>query len=358
MFGNVNGASFLWISTRRRAIAALLAGFLVFTPIIVIESWGPWKLLGDMSLKKNAPQALSAVTSLAWAAKRNVDVVLLIGGSTSREFTASDAHISRLLTQKCGHPMRFINAGTSSQNLLESWQITDAIPSSQRRLVVVGFNYLRFESGRRQVYESTRTSTLPFQIPEHLKQSLSEFHFSSIATIFNPKAIAWLLKSLIYIDIAAAPLSHQSLIASSEEEPYISGRNLYRDPALSQSRKEEFVSHMIMERLPIYQAMHNEALDLWKIFTHDFVSSNSKVLFLGLPVSQEMKPLNDITVVPMTHDLSRLQSAGALVVDWRTDHGLSEGDFYDQQHLLSSGRGKLEKRFIDLLITSTPGCSR
>ncbi len=358
MVDKSNGPSYVWISSSKRAFAAILAGLLVFIPITIIEIWGPWKLLGDVSLKKDAPQTFTSVASLAWAAKENIDVVLLVGGSTSRELTASDAHISRLLTQRCGHSIRFINAGTSSQNLLESWQLTDALASSQRKLVIVGFNHLRFEGGRKQVYESTRKMLLPFAVPDQLKNSLSEFYFSNIPSAFNPKGIAWIIKGINYINFGASPLSHTSFIEVNEDDPYHTGRNLYKEPPLPSRQKEVLVSHMIAERLPIYRTAHVEAVDLWKLFIRNYSSANSKVLFLGLPVSPEMRRLNDATSIEMRQDLIELQNAGALIADWRIDHFLSDADFYDQQHLLSSGRKKLDARFVDLVVKSTPGCSK
>lgn len=351
-------APILWITTRQRALAALIAGVLVFAPVVAIESWGPWKLLGEASLEAAAPQKTAMVASLAWAAKRDVDVVLLTGGSTSREFTASDPHVSRALTQRCGRPIRFINAGTSAQNLLESWQIAAAIPEARRRLVVVGLNYLRLEESREQVARSAQRRALPFEIPPPLRQSLAGFGAPPIAEALRPRGITWLLRQQKHIDSRKPPASLQQLIATDEVDPFKGPRNMYGGPALPRGHKQQFVSHMIMERWPMYRRNHAEAVGLWKEFTRDFSSATSRVMFLAMPETSVLAPLNALAGAMLERDMGELRGAGALVVDWRTSHGLAEEDFYDQQHLLSSGRAKLTDRFVDLLATSIPDCDR
>ena len=71
-----------------------------------------------------------------------------------------------------------------------------------------------------------------------------------------------------------------------------------------------------------------------------------------------MRPYADLAGDEFADEMAALGRAGAIVADWRTNHGLAQGDFYDQQHLLASGRRKIEPGLLDLLAGSLDDCHR
>jgi hypothetical protein len=56
--------------------------------------------------------------------------------------------------------------------------------------------------------------------------------------------------------------------------------------------------------------------------------------------------------------MEQLRGAGFTVVDWRRTSTLREIDFYDQQHLLESGRRRIASQFLHFVARSLPACKR
>lgn len=355
----IRGAPTLWITSRRRALAAAIATILVLGPAIALEMSQPWRLMTRVQPRRDAPRDTAVVAALAWSRAADVDVVLLLGGSTAREFTASDAHVSELLTARCGRPLRFINAGASQQTLAESWAIAEAIPDERRKLVVVGMNYLRLEEGYDQTRRTLPIKTLPFDSPASLEAALQGAGHPVALTFPSLKNVAWLLRQGRWRSERSSPSTLAEFIVTADRsETYHGPQNAYRAPALSGDEKDRIVRHRIVERLGLFHAVHAEAAALWEGFTRRFDSPAGRVLYLALPESVAMTPLERLAGPVFDADMADLRDGGALMKDWRRGHGLDEADFYDQQHLLASGRARMEGRFVDLLAASTPGCAR
>ena len=82
------------------------------------------------------------------------------------------------------------------------------------------------------------------------------------------------------------------------------------------------------------------------------------MLFLAVPESSAMANVDMVMGPPFEESLSELRATGATVVDWRRSLGLSESDFYDQQHLLDVGRRDISTRFVKLIVSDLPRCGR
>jgi len=355
----IRGAPTLWITSRRRALGAAIAAIIVLAPAIALEVSEPWRLMASVQPRRDAPRDTEVVSALAWSRAADIDVVLLLGGSTAREFTGSDAHVSELLTARCGRPLRFINAGTSQQTLAESWAIAEAIPDDRRKLVVVGMNYLRLEEGYDQTRRTLPIKTMPFDTPAPLMAALDKAGHPVALTFPSLKNVAWLLRQGRWRGELSPPSTLAEFVgAADRSQAYQGPHNAYKAPALSGDEKDRIVRHRIVERLTLFRAVHAEAAALWAEFTRRFDTAAGPVLYLALPESVAMAPLERLAGPAFDADMAKLRDSGALVADWRQGHGLDEADFHDQQHLLASGRARIEGRFVELLAVSTPGCRR
>jgi hypothetical protein len=325
---------------------------------MLVERSEPWRLLAAARPDADARRETHLMAAIAWTTATPVDTVIMVGGSSTREFPANDAHLSGLLTQRCGRPIHFVNAGTSAQTLAESWALAEAIPDDRRRLVVVGMNYSRFEEGAAQVAREMRAPLLPLHPPPALQRAVGEVVHP--ATVEGPalSQTSWLVRRLGQVTWRENPETFAEFARSGEARPWNGPQNLYRAPGLDRARKAAIVRRMMAERLPLLQARRGEALALWRAFLNRFDGRGAEVLFIALPESPSMAPMNARAGAGFADDLSSLQRDGARIADWRTDHGLTEHDFYDQQHLLETGRRRVEPRFVDLLVDSLPDCRR
>lgn len=355
----VRGAPWLWIETPTRAAAAAVAAIAAFSLVVAFEWSQPWRLLAAARPAPHAAPDTRLLSALAWTDVTPVDTVILVGGSSAREFPASDSHLSRVLSARCGRPIRFINGGTSSQTFAESWAIAEAVRDDRRRLVVVGMNYSRFEEGAAEVSRDLRTPLLPLRQPATLKRAVADVGGSSpMGAGPGLTQSSWLLHRLDEVTFQDAPESFRAFIARSDgASPWQGPDNVYRAPPLDAERKADIVRRMQAEQLPLYAARRGEALALWLAFLRRFDRPGSEVLLLALPESASMAPLNARAGAAFPADLAVLERHGGRVADWRTSHGLAEADFYDQQHLLESGRRKIEPRFVELLTSALPACS-
>src|SRR4051812_23879758 len=152
-----NRASWLWLSSREASIGFLIALTASVCLLLAIEYRGVWRLIavdraqqllaGDPGFKHRRERDFVFKTVLADLARLEQttgDVVVLLGGSTVREFVPDDAFLSEELSRKCGRPIRFFNAGSGSQVFAETWSLAGLVPSDRLTLVLVGINFNRF----------------------------------------------------------------------------------------------------------------------------------------------------------------------------------------------------------------------
>lgn len=348
-----HNAPYLWITSPRRAAAWLCGAGLALVITLAFEFSQPWRALASLASPESTSRAAYVSTELARITDDNVDTILFVGGSTTREFTASDRDLSALLARRCGRPIKFLNAGTSTQSLAESWTIVEAVPRHRRALVIVGMNYFRFEQGLDDVVADLPRLTLPFTPPASLRQSLAESGRPTGPALLQLRSTAWMLRQG-YFSIRGNPDVRQAPRATRFDGPY----NIYAPPALDAAHKADIARRMIIEELPPFRRWNDEAGDLWLAFAAHFSRHGTRPLFIFLPESASLKPLRDLVEPDVQRQIARLRAQGHVVVDWRRHAELDERDFYDQQHLLGSGRAKMEPRFIDLIAASIAGCGR
>lgn len=355
----VRGAPWLWIDSRRRAAAAAIAALAVFCGTALFEASQPWRWLAVAEPKASAAYDTRLLASLAWVGASRIDTVILLGGSTARELTASDARISGLLTERCGRPMRFINGSTSSQTIAETWAVAEAVPDDLRVLTVVGMNYLRFEEDSGEVARDVRQPLLPLRHSEALEQALAELGHPAVSPLPGLAQSAWLLARLDQVTFRRTPEPFDDFLAQRDgETPWQGPLNFYNGAPLDPAAKAAITHQRIAERLTLFKERHTEAGALWRAFAHRFGGPRSNVLFLALPEDPSMTPFSLLAGDGFDAEMASLGDAGAHVADWRTSHGLAQSDFYDQQHLLASGREKIEPRLLDLLAGAIVNCDR
>lgn len=355
----VQGAPWLWIDTRMRAAAAAIAVLAVFCGVALFEASEPWRRLADAEPKADAAPETRLLAALAWVEASRIDTVILLGGSTARELTSSEARVSGLLTERCGRPIRFINGSTSSQTIAETWIIAEAVPDDLRVLTVVGMNYLRFEESPAEVARDVRPPLLPLGRSASLERALADAGHPPASTLPGLTGTAWLLPRLDQVDFRSAPEPFDDFLARrNDEAPWEGPLNLYRNPPLDPASKTAITHQRIAERLSLFEARHAGAGSLWRAFLDRFDGPRSNVLFLALPEDPSMTPFTDLAGDAFAAEMAGLGHTGAHVADWRKNHGLAQGDFYDQQHLLGSGRRKIEPRLLDLLAGSLDDCRR
>lgn len=348
----LDGASILWITDRRRALAALLAAVIVFLPAAAFEKFGPWRMFAGATVGPEASEDAKLVAGLAKAAASKGEIVLMVGGSTTREFTGSDNHLSNELAKRCGRKITFVNGGSSSQTVAETWQIAFAMPPDRLKLVISGMNYLRFEESFAQVRNNVGDTALPLPKSRALSSSLAQFGWPVPLSIPGLKGSAWLV-------------AHGGeMFADQTEGPGLVGgdadvfglRNVYRAPSLSAKAKRLIVTQMAIERAPQYLRSRGESVELWREFAARLRRQGTRTEFLILPESASMAPIDRRLGSLLLADVRTAAAPEGGFADWRHFHGLLEEDFFDQQHLLSSGRAKLVERFVAFVAQRLGNC--
>lgn len=348
----LDNASTLWITDRPRALAALFAAVLVFSPAAAFEMSEPWRMFAGATVGAEASADAKLVAGLAKAAASGGDIVLMVGGSTAREFTGSDDYLSRALSQRCRREINFVNAGSSSQTIADTWRITFAMPPERLKLVISGMNYLRFEEGFAQVRNSASTSALPLPHSRALASSLSHFGQPVPFAIPGLGKTAWLLahRGEMAADQPA------TLRPARDDVGAIGIRNLYRAPALTPEEKRLIVTRMTIERSPQYLRNRGESVRLWREFVAHLKKQGGRTEFLILPESASMAPIDRRLGSLLLADVRASATPDAGFTDWRHLPDLSEEDFFDQQHLLASGRAKLAGPFVTFVAQRLGNC--
>ncbi len=104
-------------------------------------------------------------------------VVVLLGGSSARESTVSDASWSRQIVAKGGPSVLAWNMGSHNRTMAQNLAIVKALPRSSPVVVFVGLNLGSFTSTQR-----TATITLPSPAPAAGEISLRQPHQYSTRT--------------------------------------------------------------------------------------------------------------------------------------------------------------------------------
>jgi hypothetical protein len=349
----MDGASVLWVDSKPRAIAFLVAAFLVGAVALLANQLSAWRLLAYATPKPAADNWETVSADLTNAIASGSDVVVLLGGSTARELTGSDAFVSQALARSCGRPIRFVNSGTTEQDIAESWSLADAIPARQRALVVVAINYFSFEHSAGDTGHDLAQNNFPFPVSRDLAAVLPATAADSPYAA-PLRQLAWIENHLF----AYSWTPRIGQLPDGFSDPFASQRNSYLTTPQPLSQKEALAQRYVAERFAIFDTTRIESSALWRAFAEHERRSGVRVLFLAAPESPTFKPVDEAFGAGFRQSLGLLTASGASVVDLRNSGDLAENDFYDQQHLLSSGRRKFFPDLLAQLRRSVPHCSR
>ena len=284
--------------------------------------------------------------------------LLLVGGSTARELTAFDQDVSVALSRRCGQPVRFINAATSDQSLVEAWSFADALAEHDLDRIIVGINYFRLTESRRDLF--ARLSNVRLALP--LSAQLRSMMPADLRSVPKPEFLSQLAMLLAHKGELAGMkrpgASSGNIPQKGREKGFMGARNLYKGPPRNSAWKRERVSHFIALTRVKYEHVSSQASDLWLEFIRRHQQRKIATTLLVLPMDPSLQRARRLFDPQLDKALERFERAGAGVVDWRDLSVLSARDFYDQQHLLASGRRKLFPVLIEALSTYVSGCHK
>ncbi len=352
------GAPWLWVSSIRRGVIFIFIFLLVFTSLFFFEYQNPWRILTQYEVVDEDITDWARVThSIANAHNSGKPSVLLLGGSTARELTSDNQALSMAISSECKEDYSIINASTTSQTLTEAWSIAEALPESSVSLIAVGFNYYRLHADYHSIHDSFNFRRLPFEVPKRLEQFIETKGIKSGTPMPDLRNIAWLKNNLKFFSksvLSESGISNISMIANTD--PYQGLNNRYVSPAKSHAIKKKIVNRYINERAALYQEFSDQALSVWIEFVETYSRKGIPVLFLVLPQSDEMEDVDAVIGEQFNQQIEILREKGARIADLRHGKRLLNSDFYDQQHLLASGRRKIEQDLIQIFVRSIPGC--
>lgn len=326
--------------------------FIIFTILVIIF----FSLYYTSNYEKNIKQKYISQKNSTFETFKNTDNfkhkglnVLLLGGSTSRELTGSNDYLSEKISLLCGREVNFINAGTSSQSYITSRTIYSRY-KEKIDLVIIGMNYFRYILPASQVPKDTLNtklmSTIPFSV------FLEEFPTSQNLPAIQPIYFLAKFNNLLKSNKIS---THKK--EKEKENDFQSIHNKYNLPEKSMIEKENIVKNFLLSR---HSDFINYSLDgsrHWEYFSEYAKNNNSNVVFLVLPEDQSLKKITKFFSSRFNEIILKHKKKGINVIDWRyEDLNLNSKDFYDQQHLLKSGRKKIVSPLSILVSNNLPGC--
>ena len=217
-------------------------------------------------------------------------VVLLLGGSSGREATVSDASWAADVLQRGGTPVITYSLAARRQTFEQEIALVKALPRIPM-LIFIGVNLGRFTS----LFTTTTDTTPPPAKPSYVRH-----HYRS-ANIWTP------------------------------------------------ARKQERVEYWLSRRYPLFKERYATHLaDLDRLIATSVQRGYSPVV-LALPRNLEaMGGALDAPIDKYLGDSRRLaMKHGVPFVDFVPDLRLSSDDFYDLDHLVEDGRTKYQARLSD-----------
>ena len=284
----------------------------------------------------------------------DVFTVLLLGGSTSRELTDSNTYISKLLSERCALKINFINAGSPAQSYVASQSIYDYYSRRGVGLVIIGANYLRYILN--EAYFKEISSQYRGSIPISLNLFLEEY-----PNIQNPPQIEPLyLLSKLYIQNKKNNLVYESNFLFSKIQflkDKVGFQNRFFSKSESWEKRNKRLRHFDILRYEDFLNFGPNQSRRWNLFIDNALSKGSKVLFIDLPKAPYFDKKTNLFQGLMNEFLDSHLKNGANVIRMKSsDLNLKDDDFYDQQHLLSSGRKKVESLLIESIADNISEC--
>lgn len=354
----------LWVISPVRAAAFVIAAAVVF--LAFATSFDAQNLLVRIPIHSGTRDADRAAQALASAVRAREQIVLLVGGSTTRELTPADQYVSDTLSARCGRPLRFVNAGSSNQTLAESWAFAEYAARSRLVAVIVGMNYFRLEEDRPSLVTSLERMIAPVPRPSSLSLWLS-YEGKRLVVPWAPlsdvaRRLRALWRSLPEDSDARVLARLQRLIGTpyltfaSTPDPFLIERNAYREPVLRPEAKRTIANEYGASRTTLYRERVAAGREAWSAFAASVRAWGAVSLFVALPEDPSMARIRGAFGPAFDDAMASLVVSGNSYADLRTLHGLAPEHFYDQQHLVASGRRAFWPQFLAATLDVIPYC--
>jgi len=348
-FSQMNGGSWLWIDTKSKAVA-FLSVVIIFVCIILMFSVSfNWKFLSRFDAIQDAPRKVQLAVDISKTYDKNeADIVLFLGGSTTRELTPTNEYFSEQLSALCKRPIQVINAATSSQSFADAWLISRAVNPTRLKLVVIGFNYFRLNQTSRQVWMGIENSDFPFENYENLAGVLGY----DLKQINVMSKLAWMWKNRKFLNFKDV-----NKIREHDSDPFNGSFHVYKPPSKTYDEKETRVYNYISQRAALIRERMPEATRLWEEFAKGLHENGTRVLFGRLPTSKHMVKADKLLEVPYLQSIARLKEKGSDFANIGEGLTFDENLFFDQAHLLPDGRRFIYETLKNQIADSLPDCN-
>lgn len=347
-------APWLWVTDTQRAKAWVCCLAMLVLVLLIVESLQPWRLVSHLQLDADSNDWFLVTQDLVEARDADTELVVLLGGSSAREYPAAQAFLSSELSRDCGRPIRFVNAASPAQRIAKSWAAMEYLSASDVSLVVVSLNYDKLGESLQNVTDSLDDDNWPIPESGALNDLLQQHGYQTKASGGWFSDTAWLFRLLQ----SAHGWKPAGIDVDVPLERFVDHRNRYRPPAQSLEYKREITHRYIPWRVPAFFERAETGLQLWLSFAERFGRTGTHIAYLALPTSPSVPAADDIMDRAFADYLRRLKLAGYPVADWRFDHQLSDHHFYDVVHLLPEGRRIEHPRFYQFLLSQLEGCNK
>jgi len=257
--------------------------------------------------------------------------VLLLGGSSVREFFPGNTTIDTVLGKICGRPIHALNAGTSSQNLADSAAVVDALlwENAHPKVLIVGLTNYRLSHDWENWSQVLEGQILALPASETLLLQLGFFD-----------AWGWRIRDRFEQIARLAPFLKRARRRPASEIGAQEDRHFYdREPmSITGKLEQTAVSYALRNAKFVAYAERN---------ARRFAQTFAPFAEIGIDVVFLFTTQSPVTRVPEINNESinmavklQLESTG-VVIDLRNHSKLTEDMFYDEQHLRPSGRAHL-----------------
>jgi hypothetical protein len=350
--------SWLFVETPARA-----AGFLSVIAVMILlalrlelgNSWNLYAAGGQVAKAgDDFPLLLQAVGSAF--EETGGELVLFVGGSTVRELTADDPLLSKALTSQCGRDIQFVNLGSSSQTFSESWDIAALAPRNRSRLLLVGINPYRLSFDDRDVIAGLahNPSGIPVSYSLLWSVALRTGHVGSpermLTSLARQQSFGARWRLLDLFD-PGRPAARQPA-----DNPFQPDRSSYREPVWTQSEKLKQANEYIETRALDFHERFRGGVNWYnRLFDH-FQSTGTDVKFVITPTDVTFGKVDELISADL-RDAVRLLGGEDRLLDLRDQSkDLDSNDFFDIQHLVATGRAKLQPAFV-AAVSRALGCA-
>lgn len=359
-----DGLSWLGVQTRIGGAAFLMAASMVGT-VLWFGVLRPVEILQRLPITAKTDDADRAALVLSHALQSSDELVVIIGGSATRELTPNEPFVSKALTRACGRPLTFLNLGTSSQTFAEGWALAELASRGRLVTVIAGLNYYRLEVDR----ESTEAEVTTMRVPVPQARTLVAWLWGGGGRLIAPfTPFADTARALRLAERALPDLSWAERLrrlrddsprteAPPPDDDYSQkGRTYYVEPVMSPESKVAVVAQYLAARTTLFRARAPSGIRAWEALFAQVRGWGATPVAAVLPEDSVMLRLRPTFGPVLESAMSTFAATGVHVVDLRRAPGLQPSHFFDQQHLTPAGRRVFWPTLLRGLAVSVPNC--